>query len=218
MQSFHSRELALRECRVLSAAGTARESPSCQLIALKQSYAQRLREGNYRVDTLTMSTENQDAALAPVTEEQIDAIMLAAQALVGVTAQSVAEAEDLVTLPQLRVLVLVAGRGPLNLQALALAMGIHPSNATRACDRLVAAGLLRRIESSVDRRNLVLVLTDDGQQLVSAMVQRRRRAIAAVLERVPATRRRALAAAMRTFGLAAGEALAGNAWKLGWPG
>jgi len=76
-----------------------------------------------------MSTENQDAALVPVTEEQIDAIMLAAQALVGVTAQSVAEVEDLVTLPQLRVLVLVAGRGPLNLQALAMAMGIHPSSA-----------------------------------------------------------------------------------------
>lgn len=165
-----------------------------------------------------MFTENQDAALVPATEEQIDAIMLAAQALVGVTAQSVAEVEDLVTLPQLRVLVLVAGRGPLNLQALAMAMGVHPSNATRACDRLVAAGLLRRIESSVDRRNLVLVLTDDGQQLVSAMVQRRRRDVAAVLERVPVTRRRALAAAMRTFGLAAGEAPAGNAWKLGWPG
>ncbi|HEY5356810.1 MAG TPA: MarR family transcriptional regulator [Streptosporangiaceae bacterium] len=165
-----------------------------------------------------MSTENQDAALVPVTEEQIDAIMLAAQALVGVTAQSVAEVEDLVTLPQLRVLVLVAGRGPLNLHALAMAMGIHPSNATRACDRLVAAGLLRRLESSVDRRNLVLGLTDDGQQLVSAMVQRRRRAVAAVLEQVPATRRRALASAMRTFGLAAGEAPAGNAWKLGWPG
>ncbi len=144
--------------------------------------------------------------------------MLAAQALVGVTAQSVAEVEDLVTLPQLRVLVLVAGRGPLNLQALALAMGIHPSNATRACDRLVAAGLLRRSESSVDRRNLVLVLTDDGQQLLDAMVQRRRRAVAGVLGQVPATRRRALAAAMRAFGVAAGEAPARNGWKLGWPG
>lgn len=144
--------------------------------------------------------------------------MLAAQALIGVTAQSVAEVEELVSLPQLRVLMLVASRGALNLQALAQAMGIHPSNATRACDRLVAAGLLRRRESSVDRRNLVLGLTDDGQQLVDAMVQRRRRAVAGVLGQVPPTRRRALAAAMRTFGLAAGELPAGGAWKLGWPG
>lgn len=163
-----------------------------------------------------MRTEDHDAAPAGVTEEQVDAIMLAAQALVGVAAQSMAEVEDLVTLPQLRVLVLVASRGTLNLNALALAMGIHPSNATRTCDRLVAAGLLRRSESSIDRRNLVLSLTGDGQQLVNTMVERRRRAIAGVLEQVPATRRRALVAAMRTFGVAAGEAPAGNAWKLGW--
>jgi DNA-binding MarR family transcriptional regulator len=164
-----------------------------------------------------MSLEDQDAALAGVTAEQVDAVMLAAQALVGVTAQSVAEVEDLVTLLQLRVLVLVASRGPLNLQALATAMGIHPSNATRACDRLVAAGLLRRSESSVDRRNLVLILTADGQQLVDTMVQRRRLAIAGVLERVPVARRRSLVAAMRAFGVAAGEVPAGSAWKLGWP-
>lgn len=165
-----------------------------------------------------MSTGDDDAAPAGVTEEQVDAILLAAQALVGVTAQSVAEVEEVVTLPQLRVLMLVASRGALNLNALAQAMGVHPSNATRACDRLVAAGLLRRRESSVDRRNLVLSLTDSGQQLVDAMVQSRRRAIAGVLEQVPPARRRALAAAMRTFGLAAGEVPAGNAWKLGWPG
>jgi DNA-binding MarR family transcriptional regulator len=201
------------------AAGTAGASPTpLPLIALSQGYAQRLREGNYRVDTVVMAIEDQDAALAGVTREQVDAVMLAAQALVGVTAQSVAEVEDLVTLPQLRVLVLVASRGALNLNALALAMGIHPSNATRACDRLVAAGLLRRGESSVDRRNLVLSLTDDGRQLVDAMVQSRRRAVAGVLERVPPTRRRALVAAMRTFGVAAGETQAENAWKLGWPG
>lgn len=164
-----------------------------------------------------MSTEEQDAA-AGVTEEQLDAVMLAAQALIGVTAQSVAEVEELVSLPQLRVLVLVASRGAMNLQALAQAMGVHPSNATRACDRLVAAGLLRRRESSIDRRNLVLGLTEEGQQLVDGMMQRRRHAVAEVLEQVPAARRRALAAAMRTFGLAAGEFPAGSAWKLGWPG
>jgi DNA-binding MarR family transcriptional regulator len=163
-----------------------------------------------------MSTEDQDAA--GVTEEQVDAVMLAAQALIGVTAQSVADVEDQVSLPQLRVLVLVATRGALNLQALAQAMGVHPSNATRACDRLVAAGLLRRRESSLDRRNLVLGLTAEGQQLVDGMLQRRRSAVAGVLGQVPPARRRALAAAMRAFGLAAGELPAGSAWKLGWPG
>jgi len=58
--------------------------------------------------------------------------MLAAHALAGITAQSVAEVEDQVTPPQLRVLVLIAGPGPLNLNTLARALGVHPSNATRA--------------------------------------------------------------------------------------
>ena len=49
--------------------------------------------------------------------------------------------EDTVTLTQFRALVIIASRGPLHLAALADAMRVHPSNATRACDRLVAAGL-----------------------------------------------------------------------------
>lgn len=143
--------------------------------------------------------------------------MLAAQALVGLTAQSVTEVEGIVTLPQLRVLVLVASRGTLNLNALAHAMGIHPSNATRACDRLVAAGLLERHDSPADRRNLSLTLTDAGRELVESIVTRRRTAIAAVLEHVPASRRRGLVAAMRAFAQGAGETSAGSAWQLGWP-
>lgn len=151
-----------------------------------------------------------------VVAEQVDAIMLALQALVGVAAQSVTEVEDRVTLPQLRVLVLVASRGTMNLNALADAMNIHPSNASRACDRLVAAGLLRRAESPLDRRNLVLELTAEGHALIETLVAHRREAIAAVLQRVPDSRRRALVNAMQTFGKAAGEIPAGEAWKLGW--
>ena len=151
-----------------------------------------------------------------VAVEQVDAILLALQALVGVAAQSVTEVEDRVTLPQLRVLVLVASRGTMNLNALADAMNIHASNASRACDRLVSAGLLRRTESPFDRRNLVLELTEEGHLLIDTLVAHRREAIATVLQRVPDSRRRALVNAMRTFGKAAGESPAGQAWKLGW--
>lgn len=163
-----------------------------------------------------MATEDQGTGAGADTAEQVDAIMLALQALVGVAAQSVTEVEDRVTLPQLRVLVLIASRGTLNLNALAEAMDIHPSNASRSCDRLVAGGLLRRTESSIDRRNLVLELTDEGRRLIDVLIEHRREAIAVVLEQVPASRRRALVSAMRSFGLAAGEGPAGDAWKLGW--
>src|SRR5690348_15189152 len=91
----------------------------------------------------TSAMAQMDQRGEPVTEneEEIDAIMLAVQALVGVAAQSVTEVEDRVTVPQLRVLVLVASRGTMNLNTLAETMGVHPSNASRACDRLVAGGL-----------------------------------------------------------------------------
>lgn len=163
-----------------------------------------------------MATRNQGTGPGAETAEQVDAIMLALQALVGIAAQSVTEVEDRVTLPQLRVLVLIASRGTLNLNALAEAMDIHPSNASRSCDRLVAAGLLRRTESPLDRRNLVLELTEEGRGLIDVLVEHRRKAVAVALERVPASRRRALVNAMRAFGQAAGEDLAGDAWKLGW--
>src|SRR5665647_150809 len=108
-----------------------------------------------------MGTRAQGTGTGTVTSEQVDAMMLALQALVGLAAQSVTQVEDRVTLPQLRILVLIASRGTMNLNALAEAMDIHPSNASRSCDRLVAAGLIRRTESSVDRRNLVLELTEE---------------------------------------------------------
>lgn len=151
-----------------------------------------------------------------VTSAQVDAVMLAAQALVGVAAQGVAEVEDRVTLPQLRVLMLVATRGGLNLGALAEAMGVHASNASRACDRLVEAGLLRRAASSLDRRNLVLDLTPDGHALIDEVIEHRRAAVVEILGQLPATRRRTLASAMSSFAQAAGEAPASSAWKLGW--
>lgn len=147
--------------------------------------------------------------------DQVDAVMVALQALVGLAAQSVTEVEDRVTLPQLRVLVLVASRGSMNLNALAEAMRIHPSNASRSCDRLVAAGLLQRSEFPHDRRNLVLDLTGEGRELIEVLMRRRRSAISTILERIPERRRRAVVNAMRTFAEAADED-ATSAWRLGW--
>ena len=150
------------------------------------------------------------------TAEQIDAVMAALQALVGVAAQSVSEVEHQVTLPQLRVLVLIATRGTLNLNALAAAMGIHASNASRSCDRLVAAGLLRRDASPLDRRQLVLGLTDAGEALVEMLTAHRRHVVAGILERVPESRRAALVDGMHAFASAAGDSPGSNSWRLGW--
>lgn len=151
----------------------------------------------------------------PSTEE-VEAAMLAARVLVAVAAHSVGLLEDRVTLPQFRVLVMVASRGPLNLGAVAHGLGVHPSNATRACDPLVSAGLLDRRDNPHDRRNLVLELTADGLRLVDEVMSHRRTAIEGVLTRMPAEHRRGLATVLRSFAEAAGEISPTEAWALGW--
>jgi DNA-binding MarR family transcriptional regulator len=148
--------------------------------------------------------------------EDVEATMLAARALVGISARSLAEVDEVVTPPQLRVLVMIASRGPLNLGAVARVLGVHASNATRACDRLVAAGLLDRGDDPADRRNLHLQLTEQGRALVDEVMDRRRHAIAEVLERMPALQRTALVPVLVTFADAAGEMDDEHLWSLGW--
>jgi DNA-binding MarR family transcriptional regulator len=142
--------------------------------------------------------------------------MSAARVLVAVTAQSVTSVEDQVTLPQLRVLVMIASRGPQNLASVAQTLGVHPSNATRRCDKLVDAGLVHRSEDPTDRRNLVLQLTPLGRHIVQQMTEHRRAAIEGVLAKMPAALRGDLVPALLAFAQTAGEPPAGQAWALGW--
>ena len=152
----------------------------------------------------------------PEDAEQVDAVMLAARVLVAITARSMAVLEEQLSLPQLRVLVMVERDGPLNLGAVARGLGVHPSNATRACDRLVAAGLLHRGEDAGDRRNLVLKLTAQGNQLVQTVIGHRRSAIQEVLGRMPDQSRRELVPVLQAFAQAAGETTHGGASTLDW--
>jgi DNA-binding MarR family transcriptional regulator len=148
----------------------------------------------------------------PVSAEEVDAVMAAARVLVGVIAASVAEVDGTVTAPQLRVLVLTASRGPWNVAAVADALQVHASNATRTVDRLVQGGLLLRRESPVDRRHVELTLTRAGRTLVRSVMEHRSRALARVLEAMPARRRRELVPALLAFAEAAGEPPDNGLW------
>jgi DNA-binding MarR family transcriptional regulator len=147
---------------------------------------------------------------------EVDAVMVAARVLVAVSARSIAAVEDEVTLPQLRVLVMVASAGPLNLGAVAAGLGVHPSNGTRVVERLVRAGFLDRRDDPADRRNLLLELTEAGRNLVGRVMDDRRAAIAAILEGMPASRRRSLVPTLRAFAAAHGEVSDAAVWSLGW--
>jgi DNA-binding MarR family transcriptional regulator len=138
-------------------------------------------------------------------ENEVEAVLAASRVLMGVVAESVAPIAEFVTLSQYRLLVIVATHGPLNLNSVAGALGVHPSNATRACDRLVEAGLLARTESAIDRRRVDLALTTAGVELIGRVMDHRRAAIDRVLARMNPQAREELAVALGDFAAAADE-------------
>jgi DNA-binding MarR family transcriptional regulator len=142
--------------------------------------------------------------------------MLASRVLVAISAQSIAAVEDRVTVTQLRALVVITSLEPVNLVRLAEAMGVHASNATRACDRLVALGLIDRRDNPDDRRHLTLALTSQGRRLVSRVMTVRRAAIEKALRRMPADVRGQLPLILGEFAAAAGELPASQLWSMGW--
>lgn len=152
--------------------------------------------------TSPRKARNRGSELQP---DHVDAVVRASRALVGIAAASMAGIDDVVTVPQFRVLVMIDTRGPMNLAAVAAELDVNPSNASRTCDRLIKAGLLDRRASEVDRRNIALTLTPAGRRLVDKVTRRRRAAIARVLRKMDAADRAALADALTAFGEAAGE-------------
>ena len=146
-----------------------------------------------------------------------DAVLWAARALVGITAASVAAVEETVSLPQLRVLVLLHTRGPMKLATLATAANVNPSNASRACDRLIAAGLLVRDSGAEDRRTVTLQPTEDGHALVGRVFAHRRAAVENVLRGMDPGDWAVLAHGLGQFAAAAGEPIDTDAMGMLWP-
>lgn len=148
-------------------------------------------------------------------EDVVEAVLRASRALVAVAARSLAAAEEQVTLPQYRALVILASRGGQRVVDLADALDVSPSTATRMCDRLEAKDLITRERSAEDRRTVRVTLTDAGRELVTAVTRRRVRDIRRILGRMPEQPRDALVGALASFADAAGEGPE-QAWSLGW--
>ncbi|KAA5828280.1 MarR family transcriptional regulator [Saccharopolyspora hirsuta] len=134
-----------------------------------------------------------------------DAVLTASRLLVAVSARSVAAVEDSLTLPQFRLLVVLSSAGPLKLAALAEALGVNPSTATRMIDRLIGTELVDRRPNPVSRRENVVALTPNGADVVAKVTARRRSEIARIVKRMPAAARRGLVGALAAFTEAGGE-------------
>ncbi|MBO1739944.1 MarR family transcriptional regulator [Leifsonia sp. TF02-11] len=125
--------------------------------------------------------------------------------MMRVAARSVSEVEDIVTSPQLRVLVMIATRGPQTLGNVATELGVHASNATRTCEKLVRAGLIHRAEDPADRRFVRVALTPTGAELVERVIGHRRSALAEVLAQMDPHERSVAVTSFQAFARAAGN-------------
>jgi DNA-binding MarR family transcriptional regulator len=135
----------------------------------------------------------------------MDILLSAARVFAAITAESIAQVEEGVTLPQMRVLVLASQPGQLNATGVAQALDIHLSSASRICDRLVQAGLLYRRDLPQDRRNVELTLTPAGERLLASVNDHRREVFRRILRRMESAERESLAAALSSFVGAAEE-------------
>ena len=134
-----------------------------------------------------------------------EAMLIASRLLVAVSARSLNQVEDSLTLPQFRALVVLASRGPLRLTGLAEHLAVNPSTAMRMAERLNAAGMIDRSPNPENRRESILALTEAGATVVEQVTARRRSEIAGIVERMPADLRLGLVAALEAFAVAGGE-------------
>lgn len=133
-----------------------------------------------------------------VDPDQVEQVLAATRVFGALIAESLAGVEPPVTMPQFRVLVM-ASESPRNLSAVAQDLDVHPSNATRLCDRLVKAGLLHRERAVDDRRQVLLTLTPRGRRLVQKAMGHRREHVARAMAHMSEEQRSALASALTAF-------------------
>ncbi|GAA2127094.1 MarR family winged helix-turn-helix transcriptional regulator [Actinomadura napierensis] len=100
---------------------------------------------------------------------------------------------------QLDAMEVVADLPGITLGELAEELHTLPSSASRLCDRLESASLLKRAPALADRRQIALHLTPDGADLLNELHQRRNSDIQAVLEHLTAVERAQLQHGLNAF-------------------
>ena len=150
------------------------------------------------------SRASQQSAAADI-DQFVTALLTASRVLVGVSARSLAEAEDTVTLTQFRTLVVLDSHGQINLNRLADLLHVNSSTAMRMIDRLLVADLVTRRDNPTNRREVLLGLTTAGKRVVRKVTARRRDEITRIVRAMPPAQRSTLIAALHAFADAAGE-------------
>jgi DNA-binding MarR family transcriptional regulator len=134
-----------------------------------------------------------------------DALLTASRLLMAISARSIGQVDENITISQFRTLVILSNQGPINLATLASLLGVQPSATGRMVDRLVTAGLIDRLPHPTSRRELLAALTKRGREVVRRVTAHRRVEIAQIVEQMPASDRHGLVRALTAFTAAGGE-------------
>lgn len=132
-------------------------------------------------------------------ERATDALLAVSRTMTAVVARTLAEVPEDVSVPQLRVLVLLWTRGSMNVSTLARHLGVDVSNASRTCDRLEASHLVARRPDEQDRRTVGIVLTGSGSAFVDDLMRSRRALLEDVVSRMSPEQQRTLAEGLEAF-------------------
>ena len=156
-------------------------------------------------DTATGASALSDNAAPDDTEEVVSALLTASRLMVAMAARSLAAVEENLTLPQFRMLVVLDTQGPSSQTRLADQLEVNPSTALRMVERLAGAGMVEKLQSPDNRREVELRLSPAGSEVVRRVTGERLVEITRIVQTIPADQRGHLVAALRAFTDAGGE-------------
>lgn len=134
-----------------------------------------------------------------------DSLLTVSRLMIALTAQSMAEVDENITVQQFQSMMVLFKRGSTNLTTLAYQMGVQPSAAGRMVERLVAMGLVERSPHPTSRRELLGSLTPRGHQAVKEINERRRAVLMGILGEMRHSTREELVRTLTGFTVAAAE-------------
>jgi DNA-binding MarR family transcriptional regulator len=137
--------------------------------------------------------------------DEVDALQAATRVLAGVALRSLDVLDGVVTLPQYRMLAVLAELGRARSARVARALGLDASTVTRLADRLVTTGHVVRGRDPRHRSVVTLELTPSGQRLVSAVSGWRQRELSRIVATLPPAIQVQLTSVLGEVVMAAGE-------------
>jgi DNA-binding MarR family transcriptional regulator len=135
----------------------------------------------------------------------VEALQDATRVLAGVALRSLEVLDGAVSLPQFRVLAVLADLGQARSARVASALGLEASTVTRLVDRLVASGHVSREVDPSNRSAVTLQLTTRGRELVTGVAAWRKRELSRILRVLEPGDRAVLTGALRQLVAAAGD-------------